>query len=253
MDSNAHIGHRNRLRERIIKNGFSSLFPHELLEYILFGAIKQGDTNALSHKIIAAFGDLDKVFSASIEQLMQVDGVGEGVATLIASYSYLNSILSKPKAIETNPLNSLGKIREYLLPFFLGKSREEFHVLLLSPDFSIIRHIVMSSPITNKVYVDMDEVINAVSMTKPSAVVFSHNHPSGVVTPSKQDVEFTKRYFSALNLAFNVVVCEHMIFNSSGECYSFRNGGDLEKIVKIIENTNNITISDITCLGGFNE
>lgn len=253
MSDQTHIGHRKRLRERIIKNGFNSLFPHEMLEYILFGCISQGDTNALAHRLIAAFGGFEEVFEASIQELTAIHGIGETAALYLKSFEHVAKVFAKRQFKEGIYLGNLGAIRTYLQEFFSAKAREEFHVLLLDGNKKLLRHIVMSSPITDKVYVDMSEVMVAIASLEPAAIVFAHNHPSGVCTPSQNDIDFTHRYFSAIKLAFNISVCEHMIFTQNGDCYSFRNGGELERIRKDIEKANNIIVADSYDLGGFNE
>ncbi len=253
LSDQTHIGHRKRMRERILKNGFDSLFPHEVLEYILFGCIAQGDTNALAHRLIAAFGGFEEVFEASIPELTAIHGIGETAALYLKSFEHVAKVFSNRQFKEGIYLGSLGAIREYLQEFFSAKSREEFHVLLLDGNKTLLRHIVMASPITDKVYVDMSEVMVAIASLEPSAVVFAHNHPSGICKPSQNDIAFTQRYFSAIHLTFNISVCEHMIFTKDGGCYSFRNGGELELIRRSIEKANNIIVADSCDLGGFNE
>ncbi|MBR2070365.1 MAG: hypothetical protein IJ981_02960, partial [Clostridia bacterium] len=71
--------------------------------------------------------------------------------------------------------------------------------------------------------------------------------------PSDQDINFTRRYFSALSLAFNMSICEHLIFTKEGECYSFRHSGLLNKIRKEIEIENGIEIAEPIDLGGLDE
>ncbi len=251
MAENTHAGHRKRIRGKILKTGFDSFFPHEILEYMLFGSVLQGDTNALAHKLMAKFGTLENVINASRDDLMQVDGVGEATAVLLNSYGYVAKMVNATVVEEKKKLMSLGAIRNYLMPFYRDKHREEFHVLLLDSHFLMQKHIVMLSPIVDKVYVDMNEVMTAIASFKPTAIVFSHNHPSGNPTPSKNDIAFTKKYFTAISLAFNVTISEHMIFTSDGNCYSFRNNGLLNKMIEDINEQNGSNLADNIELGGF--
>ncbi len=253
MADNTHKGHRERLRERIKMGGFESLFPHEVLEYILFGCIKRGDTNNTAHQLIAAFGSLKGVFEGSVDELMAVSGIGESAAIYLKSYAFIAGLKNEPQKSLGERLASVGKIKKYLINFFLTKSKEEFHVLLLNAEGVLLSHISMLSPITNKVYVDMHEVFVAISAIKPAVIVFAHNHPSGSAYPSDQDINFTRRYFSALSLAFNLSICEHLIFTKEGECYSFRHSGLLNKIRKEIEIENGIEIAEPIDLGGLDE
>ena len=70
-----HDGHRKRMRERILANGPESLQPHELVEFLLFYVIPRRNVNPLAHQLLDHFGTLQSLFSATKEELLQVDGV----------------------------------------------------------------------------------------------------------------------------------------------------------------------------------
>lgn len=78
-----HDGHRQRKRERFLKQGADGLADHEVLELLLYYAIPRRDTNELAHRLIQHFGTLDAVFQAPPEALMQVSGIGENAAVLL--------------------------------------------------------------------------------------------------------------------------------------------------------------------------
>ena len=82
-EKNPHAGHRKRLRDAYLRGGFEALSDVNRLELLLFYAFRQGDTNPLAHKLLDHFGSLSGVLDADIEQLMQVDGIGESSAILI--------------------------------------------------------------------------------------------------------------------------------------------------------------------------
>ena len=74
--ANPHDGHRARVRERFFAEGLDHFAPHEVLEYLLFFTIPNGDTNAIAHELIDHFGSLSAVLEASYEELCAVRGVG---------------------------------------------------------------------------------------------------------------------------------------------------------------------------------
>ena len=76
-EKNIHSGHRKRVKANVIKNGFSQLEEHKLLELMLFYSIPREDTNELAHKLINHFGSFEDIFKANVEQLKRVDGVGD--------------------------------------------------------------------------------------------------------------------------------------------------------------------------------
>ena len=75
-----HDGHRHRIIEKLDSG---NLCEHEILEILLFNAIPRRNTNELAHRLLAAFGSVRGIFSATVAQLKTVDGVGENVAAYL--------------------------------------------------------------------------------------------------------------------------------------------------------------------------
>ena len=74
--ANLHEGHRQRLKERFLREGLDHFEPHTVLELLLFYAVPQRDTNELAHRLIARFGSLDAVFDAAFMNCVQWRGLG---------------------------------------------------------------------------------------------------------------------------------------------------------------------------------
>ena len=81
-----HDGHRERLRSRFIEHGLDNFNELNALELLLFYAIPRRDTNGIAHALLDRFGSLSAVFSASQEELQDVEGIGENAAALIRLY-----------------------------------------------------------------------------------------------------------------------------------------------------------------------
>ena len=77
-----HDGHRARKKEQFRRQGLDGFADHEVLELLLYYAIPRKDTNELAHRLLQKFGSLQNVFSAPLEELAKVDGVGESAALL---------------------------------------------------------------------------------------------------------------------------------------------------------------------------
>ena len=97
-----HDGHRERLRKSFLEHGLQGMHDINALELLLFYAIPRRDTNEIAHHLLERFGTLDGVFSASSEELCEVDGIGENAAALIALIPEImkKSRLSKAKEIK---------------------------------------------------------------------------------------------------------------------------------------------------------
>jgi DNA repair protein RadC len=80
-DEPHYLGHRNRLRQRFVETGGDSLPDYELLELVLFRSVPRRDVKALAKALIARFGSFAEVLSAPSGRLVEVDGIGESVAT----------------------------------------------------------------------------------------------------------------------------------------------------------------------------
>ena len=81
--TNVHEGHRQRIRERFLKEGLENFHDHNILELLLFHSIPVKDTNEEAHALINRFGSLSEVFDADYEELCKVKGIGERSALLI--------------------------------------------------------------------------------------------------------------------------------------------------------------------------
>ena len=92
---NVHEGHRERLRQKVIKNGMHSLAEHEVLELILFYSLAQRNTNDLAHKLINRFGSVAAVLDAPQEQLLEIKGISKMPFNFAQKEKYLSDDMAK--------------------------------------------------------------------------------------------------------------------------------------------------------------
>ena len=78
-----HAGHRKRMFERAMREGFDYFEEHELLEILLYPCVARRNTNDLAHRLLTEFGSIPKLFSASFEQIQSVEGIGPSIAAYI--------------------------------------------------------------------------------------------------------------------------------------------------------------------------
>ena len=218
--SNIHAGHRERAIEVFIKNT-DGLADHQVLEILLFFAIPRKDTNPLAHKLLKIFGDLKGVFSANLEQLMAVEGVGKRIASFILAIAEVFKRIESKKQKEilfSNP----HKTKEYLYQLFDGLNHEKFMMIFLDSKFKQQAKVEFTDNEKDKVSAEIPEVVSAINVYKPTYAIMAHNHTSGSVFPSDEDHFATKKIniiceLHDVNLIDHIIICGKNAFSYKGE------------------------------------
>ncbi len=223
---NLHEGHRQRLKERFIKNGLEGFENHNILELLLFYSIPRNDTNEIGHKLLNTFGSLSNVFDASIEELCKVDGIGLHSATLIKLIPDICSIYNIDKTENVKIVNSTNKAGEFFVPRFIGKLSEEVHIMLLDDKKKVIKCEMISKGTVNASAISIRKIASSALNNNATGVIIAHNHPGGVALPSSKDILTTKRIFNALNL-MDIQLCDHIIV-ADGDFVSMLDSGMFE-------------------------
>ena len=205
-----HDGHRERLRGNFIRHGLDSFNDINALELLLFYAIPRRDTNVTAHALLEAFGSLHGVFSASVQELCQVPGIGENTAALICLIPQLmrKSRISKASAIRTI-LNS-EDAGNYLLPRFMYEEDEVVLMLCLDSQSRVISCTEMGRGVVNSVETSIRRIVETALKNKASSVIMAHNHPDGLAIPSKEDDAVTKKISESLSMV-DITLADHLV------------------------------------------
>ncbi len=214
------IGHRERLRERFREAGPDALPDYELLEMVLFRAIKRGDTKPIAKSLLAKFGSFAEVISAPVERLMEVDGVGEAVTTEIKLVRAAALRLMKGEVINRPVLGSWTAILEYCRAAMAFEDKEQFRILFLDKKNQLIADEVQQEGTVDHTPVYTREVMKRALELSASAIILAHNHPSGDPAPSIADIEMTHKIIDAGN-KLGIIVHDHVIIGRKGHT-SFR-------------------------------
>ncbi len=185
-----HEGHRERMREKLL-NSKVPLPPHEMLEMLLFYAIPRCNTNEIAHLLINKFGSLAGVFSADINQLMQIKGIGYNAAFLIKFIPALFKSYSWNGSVEGTIIDRISLTRKYIVSLFFGSQVEEIHALYLDSKMKIVHHEELGIGSANSVRLEKANFYKHCFEHPTAAVILCHNHPNGNPEPSVQDFELT--------------------------------------------------------------
>lgn len=209
------FGHRERLRERFREAGPESLPDYELLEMVLFRAIKRGDTKPLAKTLIAKFGSFAEVISAAPERLMEVDGVGEAITTELKLIGAAALRLMRGGVINRPLLSSWNAILEYCRASMAFEDKEQFRILFLDKKNQLIADEVQQVGTVDHTPVYTREVMKRALELSASAIILAHNHPSGDPTPSIADIDMTRRIIDA-GMKLGITVHDHVIVGRNG-------------------------------------
>ena len=173
-----YLGHRERLKDRFRDGGAGAMPDYELLEMVLYRAIRRGDTKLLAKQLLARFGTFAEVISAEPERLMEVKGVGEAVATELKIIHAAAMRLMRGQVINRPVLASWSAILDYVRAAMAFADIEQFRVLFLDKKNQLIADEVQQEGTVDHTPVYPREVIKRALELAASAIVLVHNHPT---------------------------------------------------------------------------
>jgi DNA repair protein RadC len=199
-----------RPRERLLAEGAQVLSDAELLAVCLRTGTSGRSAIDLGRAALARFGGLSGLFAAPASALTEIDGLGPAkCAQLQAVLEIARRVLREDVQRDT-VLNSPGKVRDYLKLRLASLEREVFIALFLDAQNRLIAADELFAGTLTQTSVYPREVVKQALRRNASAVIFAHNHPSGVAEPSRSDELLTSSLKQALGLV-DVRVLDHLI------------------------------------------
>ena len=209
------LGHRQRLRARLIKGGPDALADYEVLEVLLFAARPRGDTKPLAKALIRQLGSLGDVLSAPVSALEEVEGIGDAAVAAIAVVREAARRLAATEISDKPLLSSFDALLEYCRIHVSHAKIEEFHLLFLDTKNRLLKHERQGVGTVDQAPVYVREVLRRALELGASNMIMLHNHPSGDPTPSRADIAITNKVIEA-GQPLGVKVHDHLIIGKSG-------------------------------------
>lgn len=214
----------DRPRERLMKYGVEDLPVIELLAVLLGRGIAGESVMVTAQRLMNHFKSLNAMSEASLEQLMQVRGIGLAKACQIQAAFQLAKRKRERKVIGygdaiKNPKDAEIVVRSH----FKDKTKEHFWAVLLNTRGRLIKTQLISKGSLDSSIVHPREVFNAAITESAASVIFLHNHPSGIADPSEDDIRLTKRLVDVGEL-MGIEVLDHIIIGSD-EPFSMKRHG----------------------------
>lgn len=227
-DKSPHSGHRERVRERILSQGFDGFQPHEILEFLLFHTIPRKDTNIIAHELINTFGSLQGVLDASAEELMEKGKLSETSAVLLSSITDIFAYYEKNRKI-TQPIKTPEKMKQLFKPYFISENCEKLVAAYFDSALKVKEINVVSTGRESGLTFNTKAIIRTAITSEAHFVAIAHNHPATSAVPSKSDINATNDLKNQLE-QFDIRLTDHIIF-STNETFSFANNEQLNFFV----------------------
>lgn len=184
-----HNGHRERMRNRLLNHGADSFCDHEFLEYLLFHAFSRKNTNEIAHELINKFQNFNKLFSATAEEIAEVNGMGKSSAAFLKLISDVCAYSS------TSPTTMLeSEFSEYFLKYFEDTE----------PDVCLLLNIAGTNEIRSKVSFtkkgilrdenEQRRIVEILLKSDCNKISLGINHAQKDFLPDKSDIAVTRLF-----------------------------------------------------------
>ncbi len=226
--NNEHVGHRARMLSKFSEYNINVFEEHEMLEVLLFMIIPRVNTNETAHRVINEFGSLKNALLAPVNELAEINGIGEKSAIQLRFVGELANYLNRTQATVKYIFDESNKIIKYFTNHFKNKNTEALTVLLLDDNSVFLHSHEICSNMPNHVDVGFREIVSQAMKYDARKLLIAHNHIVGTKEPSNDDLRFTRELYDFLK-AIKVELVDHIIV-SNGEVFSMRDSGCLGRI-----------------------
>ncbi len=201
---------QERPRERLLAQGAGRLTDAELVAVCLRSGIRGKSAVELARELIGRFQGLAGLLGAEVADLRRVRGLGVAKAAQLAAVLELARRALREQLRSGDALTTPGAVRDYLRLALGGRAHEVFVCIHLDAQHRVIGAEELFRGTLTQTSVYPREVVKAALAANAAAVIFAHNHPSGVAQPSQADELLTRQLREALALV-DVRVLDHFV------------------------------------------
>jgi DNA repair protein RadC len=215
----------DRPREKLVLKGRSSMSDAELIA-ILLGTGSRNESAVDLAKRVLQSGDnsLEKLAKKSVAELKNFAGMGEAKAlTIIAALELGKRRISIPVDNSSMKITTSGDAYRIIRPELDELQHEEFYIMLLNRSNIVTKKEQVSRGGMNSTIVDPKIVFKIALSNGASGIILAHNHPSGAVKPSEQDIRLTKKLREGAEV-LDIALLDHIIVGAN-TYFSFADEG----------------------------
>lgn len=216
-----HKGHRERLRERFEKGGFTGFHDYEVLELLLTFIFRQGDVKPLAKDLIKTFGSFSKVLDAPVDELQNIKGMGKVSAlSLHAFRATMAYYFQNHAAADKEQITKMSGLVEILRASIGHKPNEVLFAIFLNAKNEVLATKELGEGTVSQASAFPRKIVEEALKQKATSIILAHNHPGGIAEPSEHDESITTEIQKALALV-EISLQDHIIL-ANNEYFSFK-------------------------------
>lgn len=209
------IPKEDRPRERLMMYGASALSDEELLAIILKTGTKDSSVKELASKLLIKMGNIRNFGSLNYRMLSSISGIGSAKAcSLLAIGEIAKRMNQGRKSLNNVSIKNTEIAFQYFKDIFQDKKQECFYCVYLDNKKKVIETKLLFLGTLNQSIVHPREVFKEAYLLSASSLLCIHNHPSGNVEPSKEDIELTKR-IASIGIMMGIKLVDHLIIGNN--------------------------------------
>ena len=222
-------GHRQRLRDKFLAQGIEAFTDAEIIELLLTFGTPRSDCKEAARALLAQFGSLPAVLDAAPVQLQQVKGVGPKNTFALHFIQGVARRYLRQRVVGKEYVRSSREVADYLIHSMRGLQHEVLTVVFLDAAHAVLDATVVAEGTVTVNTIYPRELVKAALARNASALVIAHNHPSGSLTPSRQDNELTRSLYLVCSF-MHLDLLDHLIIGAGDQVYSFADQGLMASI-----------------------
>lgn len=216
----------DRPREKLLEKGRHVLTDAELIAILIGSGNKNETAVELSRRILAAVGNnLNELSKLSVQELCKFKGIGDAKAISIVAALELGRRRKEAETVKREKIVTSNDVFELMQPLLVDLPHEEFWLLMLSRGNMVVKKQLISRGGIAGTVVDTRIIFKTAVENYASSIIICHNHPSGNLQPSVEDIRITKQVKDAGKI-MELPLLDHLIITDNG-FYSFADEGVL--------------------------
>lgn len=212
-------------RERLLTEGPDKLSHQELLSILLRTGNKNKPVYEIAQDLLGSLKSLKELASMSFQELQEVPGIGKVKAIELLAAIELGKRIQTSEVIEMEQIMSSQKLAKMMQQKIGHEKQEHLLALYLNTQNQIIHQQVIFIGTVNRSIAEPREILHYAIKHMATSLILVHNHPSGIIHPSKNDDGVTQQMIEACN-CLGIVFLDHLIV-STDDYYSYREETDL--------------------------